>query len=79
MDRCNILEIIFRFFSTPTLKKTRMSVGATPKTTGKADATSKTKTTTKKAAKAATPAGPGTAKKRKIVELESDVSDVALQ
>ena len=51
-----------------------MSVGSTPKTTGKVDAASKTKTTTKKAAKAATPAGSGTAKKRKIVELESDVS-----
>ena len=56
-----------------------MSVGSTPKTTGKADAASKTKTTTKKVAKAATPAGSGTAKKRKIVELESDVSQRNVQ
>lgn len=56
--------------SSTTSKKPRMSVGATPKSVTEVGSATKTKTSAKKAA----PAVSVTAKKRKIADLENDVS-----
>ena len=66
---------MFYDHSSTTSKKPRMSVGATPKSVTEVGSATKTKTSAKKSAPAAVSA---TAKKRKIADLENDVSGSVL-
>ena len=67
----NTLRVTSNDDSSTTSKKPRTSMGATPKSVAEVGSATKTKTSTKKAAPAAVTA---TAKKRKIADLENDVS-----
>ena len=67
---------IFDDHSSTTSKKARTSVGATPKSVAEVGSATKTKMSAKKAAPVAVSA---TAKKRKIADLENDVSGLLLR